>query len=59
MSDHADRAQAIAEQIEALMRPLPYVLPEGTAGDCEICGEWSSRLIEVVCASCRDRLGLE
>jgi len=29
------------------------------AGDCELCGEWSGRLIGGACSPCRDRYGLE
>lgn len=58
MSDDADLAEAHAAQLAVLLRPAPYELPVGKAGDCEVCGEWSSRLIEVVCAACRDRLHL-
>ena len=31
-------------------------LKAGVAGDCEECGEWSGRLIDGVCAPCRDRI---
>lgn len=30
-------------------------LPPGEPGDCERCGEWSGRLVNGVCAPCRDR----
>lgn len=30
-------------------------LDPGKPGDCELCGEWSGRLITGVCAPCRDR----
>ena len=33
-------------------------LPEGNPGDCDLCGEWSGRLISGACAPCRDRHGL-
>lgn len=33
-------------------------LPKGTPGDCDLCGEWSGRLIKGACAPCRDRRGL-
>ena len=29
-------------------------LPPGEPGDCERCGEWSGRLVNGVCAPCRD-----
>ena len=30
-------------------------IPPGEPGDCELCGEWSGRLVRGVCAPCRDR----
>lgn len=33
-------------------------MPKGKPGDCELCGEWSARLVEGVCAPCRDRFKL-
>lgn len=30
-------------------------LQPGVAGDCDLCGEWSGRLIGGVCAPCRDK----
>ena len=30
----------------------------GTPGDCDLCGEWSARLIRGACAPCRDRYKL-
>jgi hypothetical protein len=33
-------------------------LPAGQAGDCDLCGEWSARLVGGVCAPCRDKYRL-
>jgi hypothetical protein len=33
-------------------------LDPGVPGDCELCGEWSGRLISGACAWCRDRYKL-
>lgn len=33
-------------------------LPPGEPGDCGRCGEWSGRLVNGVCAPCRDRFKL-
>lgn len=57
MPDICDMAQDIIEQ--ELERNLaktkePYALPEGKSADCDLCGEWSSRTIDGVCAPCRD-----
>lgn len=32
-----------------------YQIPEGKEGNCDTCGEWSSRLIGGMCAPCRDK----
>lgn len=34
-------------------------IPAGDPGDCEICGEWFSRLVNSVCARCRDKYKLK
>lgn len=34
---------------------LAATIPPGEPGDCELCGEWSGRLVGGVCARCRDR----
>ena len=33
-------------------------MPAGKPGECDLCGEWSGRLVNGVCAPCRDRRGL-
>lgn len=33
-------------------------MPVGTPGDCDFCGEWTSRLVGGACAPCRDSRGL-
>jgi hypothetical protein len=54
--DEVDRAQrqteADLEAAIAAARGVP--LAEGKAGDCDLCGEFSSRLVDGVCAPCRD-----
>jgi hypothetical protein len=53
--DEADIAQVeIEREAERNKRP-PYTLPTGSAGDCELCGEWSGRLVNGACAPCRER----
>lgn len=56
--DDADVTQRRIEREEELMKKPPYELPEGKPGDCDLCGEWSGRLVVGVCAPCRDRRGL-
>lgn len=56
--DDADRSEARMElemdlALDAIRRDA--VIPAGTAGDCDLCGEWSGRLINGVCAPCRDK----
>lgn len=55
MADDVDRAQEHIEREEAARKPQPYRLPAGQPGECDMCGEVSGRLIEGVCAPCRDR----
>lgn len=59
----ADEIDITNERIERetamrLARVRNYQLPAGNAGDCDLCGEWSGRLVGGVCAPCRDRHGL-
>ena len=53
-----DKAAIFASEREAAIRRAAAQIPEGTPGDCEICGEWSARLVDGVCAPCRDRYRL-
>lgn len=63
MADIADRASEIIENAsEGAVRQAQEraaSMPAGRPGDCELCGEWSGRLVAGVCAPCRDRRGLE
>lgn len=34
-------------------------MPAGKPGECDLCGEWSGRLVAGVCAPCRDRYKLK
>lgn len=59
--DEADRAAPEVERYlaEALRKAaLNAGLPAGEPGDCELCGEWSGRLINGACAPCRDKYKL-
>lgn len=62
MADEADRANDVAEAdaaraIAAARAASAAVIP-GHAGDCDLCGEWSGRLVGGACAPCRDRYRL-
>jgi hypothetical protein len=59
----ADEVDVANEQVQnAFDRKLAEILsrpmPEGTQGDCDLCGEWSSRLVDGACAPCRDKYKL-
>lgn len=61
MADDADRAQDEMEKLEELRKPkgdYKYEIPEGSSGNCELCGEWSARLVGGACAPCRDKFKL-
>lgn len=55
--DDADRAQEKIDRdiADAIARNSADIMP-GKPGDCDDCGHWSGRLIEGLCAPCRDRL---
>ena len=59
--DEVDRAQEINERRleESLLIARQYTLKPGTPGDCDLCGEYSPRLVGGACAPCRDKYGLD
>lgn len=60
--DVIDRANELAdaerEHALANVRQRAALIEAGNAGECELCGEWSGRLIKGACAPCRDRYKL-
>lgn len=56
MPDEFDLAQEREEiaRNAAIRNNAKDILP-GVPGDCDLCGEWSGRLINGACAPCRDR----
>ena len=56
--DIVDLAQIEIEREEDRRKRERYELPEGKEGECDMCGEWSGRLVEGVCAPCRDKYKL-
>jgi hypothetical protein len=59
--DEADRAAPEVERAlsEALRRQAQAAqLAPGVAGECDLCGEHTQRLINGACAPCRDRYKL-
>lgn len=62
MADDADKADGLIQNrvdsgVEAV-RKAAQGMPEGKPGDCDLCGEWSGRLVRGVCAFCRDKYKL-
>jgi hypothetical protein len=54
--DEADYGNEEAERrLESLIKHASKPLVKGSPGDCDLCGEWSGRLVEGCCAPCRDR----
>lgn len=59
MSDEVDRANDYAQMAtEAAINNNSKPIQAGEPGDCELCGEWSGRLINGACAPCRDKYRL-
>lgn len=56
--DDADITQKRMEIEEELTKRGPYEIAAGIAGECDKCGEESPRLINGVCAPCRDKYKL-
>jgi len=58
VADEIDRTQEIMLFQQSLIEGRRFELEPGEPGDCELCGEWSSRLIAGACAPGRDRYRL-
>ena len=61
-ADPIDRADyfiesVIDDHVKEAMR-LAAEIPEGIAGDCDICGEYFSRLVNGCCGFCRDKFNI-
>lgn len=61
--DDADIAEGLiqgrSDKAVAEARILARTMPVGKPGDCDLCGEWSQRLVGGACAPCRDRFKLK
>jgi hypothetical protein len=53
--DEVDLTQLRLEVEEKLTQRPVYEIPKGNPGECDLCGEWSGRLINGACAPCRDK----
>ncbi len=49
-------AMATAKAVDDIRKKA--TLAPGVEGDCDLCGEWTGRLIEGACAPCRDKYKL-
>jgi len=62
MSDEFDQAsdmeQTTRDRAIAAIRRQP-TMPAGYPGDCDLCGEYSQRLVDGACAPCRDKYHLD
>lgn len=62
MSDINDMANDTAHKAvsatEQAIRAAAAQIPAGHVGECELCGEWSGRLVSHACAPCRDKYKL-
>lgn len=62
MSDEIDMANDTAHKAvsaaEQAIRARAAQIPIGQCGECELCGEWSGRLVNQACAPCRDKFKL-
>jgi len=58
MADEIDIANDYAQKMEerniAAIRAAAADIPAGYEGDCESCGLFSKRLVNDMCAPCRD-----
>ena len=51
-----DYAAIETESSLAMVRRAAAAIPAGEPGECEECGEESPRLVEQLCARCRERI---
>ena len=58
--DQFDKAQELEmKEREESIRRAAREVPPGRPGECELCGEWSGRLVNGTCAHCRDKWKLD
>lgn len=61
--DDADKADGMIEarqgEAQAAIQRKAQEIPKGAPGECELCGEFSQRLVRGACAPCRDRYKLK
>ena len=60
MADEVDFAnQRIEEDLQRRIAAARADIPVGVQGECDMCGEWSGRLVNGACAPCRDKYSLD
>ena len=60
MADEVDFAnQRIEEYLQRRIAAARADIPVGVEGECDMCGEWSGRLVNGACAPCRDKYNLD
>ena len=56
MADLADKAQEkIEAELESAIAAARGDIQPGVQGECDLCGEWHSRLVNSACPQCRDK----
>lgn len=55
VDDANDREETRMEVIIKEARKKAQEIPRGEPGECDLCGEWSGRLVTGICAPCRDK----
>ena len=55
--EHIATNSAVNSAVNDVREKAARIEP-GVPGDCDLCGEWSARLIRGACAPCRDRYKL-
>jgi len=61
MPDEIDAAQErdqLYNEVQLANARAKATLSPGEPGDCDICGEWSGRLVRGACCPCRDKYRL-
>lgn len=54
MADDIDVVNERELKADKAIHSIRYDIPKGISGECEECEEYSPRLIDGVCAFCRD-----
>jgi len=59
VTDWIDDSVAKQEkELEARIQAARGQIPPGSEGECDLCGEWSGRLVNGACSPCRDKYEL-